>query len=587
MAFDAGFLACVAAELREVALGARIEKVYQPEKDAIVLQMRTFAGGKRLLINAGSANPRIGFTALTFENPQTPPQFCLLLRKHLSSAKLVDIRQEGFERVLRLEWETRNEMGDLCRRVLIAEIMGKYSNLIFTDGEGKVLAVLRPVDFTTSTKRQVLPGMRYELPPPQNKADPTTADFDSFAALFEKGKDMPIDKFITASFLGISASVAREIAYRATGKCGALLIETTKAELYRVFSGIFADIRAARFSPSIVLDENKKPVEYAFLPLTHYGAYADRPSPSALLDEWFDTRDKEARVRQRAADLLRLLYNAKSRIVHKLELQRAELAQCEHGEEYRATADLIVANCYRLARGMTTVTLTDYNDCREDGSFGEVTVELDARLSPTDNAARLYKKYNKSKTARVELTRQIAIGESELAYLDSVETALKTAETPSDLAEIREELSKQGFASRARAMASAGRKGGVPCVAEYRTSGGYRVLCGKNNLQNEYITHKVATKTDFWFHAKNMPGSHVVLLLEGKGEPPAEDFTEAASIAALYSAAEGAPMTEVDYTTVRNLKKAPGARPGFVIYHQNWSAIVTPDREAIARLRVK
>ncbi len=587
MAFDAGFLACVANELRETALGARIEKVYQPEKDAIVLQMRTFAGGKKLLVNAGSANPRIGFTTHTFENPPTPPQFCLLLRKHLSSAKLVDIRQEGFERVLCLEWEARNEMGDLCRRKLYAEIMGKYSNLIFTDGEGKVLAVLRPVDFTTSTKRQVLPGMRYELPPPQNKQDPLTADFSTFFALFEKGKDMPIDKFITASFLGISASVAREIAYRTTKESNSLLIDTTAESLFRVFDGIFADVKKGRFSPCIVSDETKKPVEYAFLPLTHYGAYRDEASPSALLDEWFDTRDKEARVRQRAADLLRLLYNAKTRILHKLELQRAELAQCEHGEEYRQTADLIVANCYRLTKGMTKVTLTDYNDCRDDGTFGEVEIELDARLSPTDNAARLYKKYNKSKTARVELTKQIAIGESELAYLESVETALKTAETPSDLAEIREELSKQGFASRVRAVASAGKKGGAPAVAEYRTSNGYRVLCGKNNLQNEYITHKVATRSDFWFHAKNMPGSHVVLLLEGKEEPPAEDFTEAASIAALYSAAEGAPMTEVDYTTVRNLKKTPGARPGFVIYHQNWSATVTPDREAIARLRVK
>ncbi|MBR7181576.1 MAG: NFACT family protein, partial [Clostridia bacterium] len=417
MAFDAGFLSCVAAEQRETALGARIEKVYQPEKDAIVLLMRTFAGGRRLLINAGSANPRIGFTAVSFENPQTPPQFCLLLRKHLSSAKLVDIRQEGFERVLRLEWETRNEMGDLCRRVLIAEIMGKYSNLIFTDGDGKILAALRPVDFTTSTKRQVLPGMRYELPPPQSKENPLTCDYAGFAALYARGGDMPVDKFITASFLGVSASVAREIAYRACGRLGASLCEVAPDALYAVFSGIFADIKAERYAPCIVTDENQRPVEYAFLPLTHYGAYQSVASPSALLDEWFGTRDKEARVRQRAADLLRLLYNAKTRILHKLELQRTELAQCELGEEYRRQADLIVANCYRLSKGMTRVLLTDYADCREDGSFGEVEVELDARLTPTDNAQRLYKKYNKSKTARVELGKQIAIGEQELQYL--------------------------------------------------------------------------------------------------------------------------------------------------------------------------
>ena len=227
MAFDAGFLAAVAAELKSTALGARIEKIYQPEKDALVLQMRTFLGGRRLLINAGSSNPRIGFTAIPLENPQTPPQFCLLLRKHMSSGKLIAVEQQGFERVLKLEFETYDERGDLCRRCLFVEVMGKYSNLIFTNGEHKILAVLRPVDFTTSSKRQVLPGMRYELPPPQEKTDPITCERASFSALFEKGRDMPIDKFMTASFLGVSAALGREIAFRATGRSNALLIETT------------------------------------------------------------------------------------------------------------------------------------------------------------------------------------------------------------------------------------------------------------------------------------------------------------------------------------------------------------------------
>ncbi len=587
MAFDAGFLAAVAAELKRTALGARIEKIYQPEKDAIVVQMRTFAGGKRLLINAGSSNPRIGFTSIPLENPQTPPQFCLLLRKHLSSGKLVSIEQLGFERVLMLEWETRDEMGDLCRRFLFAEIMGKYSNLIFTDGQKKILAVLRPVDFTTSSKRQVLPGMTYEMPPSQNKQDPLDCDRPTFDALFARGGDMPIDKWLTASFLGVSAVVAREIAVRAAGASNAGLLAVSADALFECFSKIYADVRAGEFSPCIVLDEDRRPIEYAFLPLTYYDKRRDIESPSELLDIWFGERDREARVRQRAADLLRLLSNARGRLVHKLELQREELAQCERGEEYRRAGDLIVANCYMLERGMSKARLVDYSDYREDGSFGEVEVELDPRLTPSDNAQRLYKRYNKSKTARVELTKQIAVGERELAYLESVEAALSTAETPSDLAEIREELSRTGYASRAKGAPSAGKKGGAPSFAEYRTENGYRVLCGKNNLQNEYITHKIATKEDFWFHVKNMPGSHVVLLLEGKEEPPAEDFTTAAEIAALFSAADGAPMTEVDYTTVRQLKKTPGGHLGLVIYHTNWSAIVSPDRERLAALRVK
>lgn len=586
MALDAGFLAAIAAEIKQTAIGGRVEKVYQPERDTVILQMRTFEGGKRLLINAGSANPRIGFTAIAMENPQNPPQFCVLLRKHLSSAKLIAVSQPAFERVLVLEFETRDEMGFLCTRRLIAEIMGKYSNLIFTDGDGKILAVLRPVDFTTSTKRQVLPGMRYEMPPAQEKINPLTVERSDFITMIQ-GLDRPVEKWITGNFLGISASVAREIAYRATGRSDALLSQTEPALLRDAFFSVFEDVRAERFAPSMAFDDKGKPVEYAFLPLTHYGDPQPSESPSALLDEWFGKRDREARVKQRAADVLHIVNNATARILHKLELQRGELAQCEEGERYRKMGDLIVANCYLLERGMTSAKLIDYEDMREDGTFGEVTVELDGRLAPTANAQRYYKKYNKSKTARVELTRQIEIGEQELAYLESVQAALHTAETPTDLAEIREELARYGYASRSKVAPNGQRKGSAPAFAEYRTTNGYRVLCGKNNLQNEYITHKIATKYDFWFHAKNVPGSHVVMLLEGKEEPPAEDFTDAASIAALYSAAEGAPMTEVDYTTIRQLKKAPGGKPGFVIYHTNWSAIVTPDKEKINALRVK
>lgn len=587
MAFDAGFLAAVAAELKEVAIGAAVEKVYQPERDAVVLQMRTFAGGKRLLINAGSANPRIGFTEIPLENPQNPPQFCMLLRKHLSGARLSRVWQEGFERVLVTEWDTRDEMGFPTKCRLISEMMGKYSNLIFTDGEGKITAVLRPVDFTTSALRQVLPGMRYELPPPQEKTNPIGLDAKAFAALYAVGGERPADKWITATFLGISATVAREIVFCTTGETDTPLDAIPCERLFAVFAAVFANVDAARFSPSLVTDERGVPREYAFLPLTQYGDYRSFESPSLLLDVWFGTRDKEARVKQRATDVLHLLNSARTRISHKLELQRAELADCAKGEEYKRMGDLIVANCYALQRGQTRVSLIDYENYREDGSFGTVEVELDGRLSPTANAQRYYKKYTKSKTAQVELTKQIAIGEAELAYLETVNTALLTAETPTDLLEIREELAKSGYASRVKTQERKGRGTPTPAFAEYRTTGGYRVLCGKNNLQNEYITHKLAAKNDYWFHVKNMPGSHVVMLLDGKEEPPAEDFTEAASIAAIYSAVEGAPQTEVDYTTVRNLKKTPGAKPGYVIYHTNWSAIVSPDKESVAKLRVK
>lgn len=588
MAFDAGMLACTVAEIREKALGARIEKVFQPERDEIVLQMRSLEGGKRLLINAGSNNPRLGFTGEQKENPMTPPMLCMLLRKHLQGAKLIDIRQEGFERVACLEFETRDEMGFDCRRYLIAEIMGKYSNLVFANDEKKILAVMHPVDFSTSALRQVLPGMIYELPPKQEKENPLEYDRDRFLKLLSTApKDRSSDKWIMSSFLGISAAVAREIVYRASGECDTLVSLCDHVRLCDSFFEIFENVQKGRFSPTMVL-QNEKPVEYAFCELKHYGAEFEirsYESAGGLLDDFFHTRDREHHIRQRAADILRILTNADARIRRKLEAQRGELADCEKGEEYKKYADLITANLFRLKRGDTRAELVDYEDYREDGSFGSVVVALDSRLSPSANAQVYYKKYNKSKNARIELAKQIELGESELVYIDSVFDALTHAETALDLTEIRDELYRSGYASRMKNYALS-KKSAHPTVAEFRTSGGYRVLCGKNNVQNEYITHKLAGKNDYWFHVKNLPGSHAVMLCDGE-EPDAVNFTEAAEIAAYFSKGADGENVEVDYTLVRNVKKPAGGKPGLVIYHTNWSCIVTPSAAKIANMRVK
>ena len=587
MAFDAGMLACVIAEIRKKSLGARVEKVFQPERDEIVLQMRSIDGGKRLTINAGSGAPRLAFTTEQKENPATPPMLCMLLRKHLQGAKLSDIRQEGFERVATLEFETRDEMGFPCRRYLIAEIMGKYSNLIFANEEKKIVAALHTVDFSTSSRRQVLPGMTYELPPRQEKADPTAVTEDGFDALLSSAPaDKPCDKWITSTFLGISATVAREIAYRADGQTdvtiGACNADRLRAEFFRTMQSI----RSSEFTPTMVLRDGT-PTEYAFCELLHYGADFELrhfESAGELLDTYFRTRDREQHIRQRASDILRILTNADARLRKKLELQRAELALCERGEEYKKCADLITANLYQLSRGMTRTELIDYEDYREDGTYGTCVIELNGRLSPSANAQVYYKKYNKSKTARIELTRQIALGEEELRYVDSVFVALTNAETTADLTEIRDELYRSGYASRMKSYTA--KRLSTPTVAKFQTSGGYTVLCGKNNLQNEYITHKLASKTDYWFHVKNLPGSHTVMLCSGT-EPSERDFTEAAEIAASFSKGADGQNVEVDYTLVKHVKKPAGSKPGFVIYHTNWSCIVTPNAERVAALRVK
>jgi len=589
MAFDAGMLACVIAEIRQKSLGARVEKVFQPERDEIVLQMRSLEGGKRLLINAGSNNPRLSFTTEQKENPAAPPMLCMLLRKHLQGAKLTDVYQAGFERVAILAFETRDEMGFSCTRYLVAEVMGKYSNLIFANGDWKVMAALRTVDFSTSSLRQVLPGMTYELPPKQDKNNPIELEPEAFSALLAAAPaDRPADKWISTTFLGISASVAREIVYRCAGSTDAPIGVCDPERLREVFFSVVNAVKNSDFSPCMVLDSGKKPIEYAFCELTQYGSSFELQhfeSAGQLLDAFFHTRDREQHIKQRAADILRILTNADARIRKKLALQRAELADCERGEEYKKFADLITANLYQLTRGMTRAELIDYEDYREDGTFGTVAVTLDSRLSPAANAQRYYKRYNKSKTARVELTRQIGLGESELAYIDSVFDSLAHAETAADLAEIRDELYRSGYASRMKNYALS-RKPATPTVARFRTTGGFLVLCGKNNVQNEYITHKLAAKTDYWFHVKNLPGSHTVMVCGGV-EPDVQDFTDAAEIAAYFSKGADGTNVEVDYTLVRNVKKPAGGKPGFVIYHTNWSCVVTPNEARVQAMREK
>ena len=586
MAFDAGMLACTLSELRKTALGARIEKVYQPERDEILLQMRSFEGGKRLLINAGSSNPRIGFSSISKENPQNPPMFCMLLRKYLQGAKLTEISQAQFDRVAFLGFETRDEMGFECKRYLIAELMGKYSNLIFADGSKKIITALRTTDFSLDSVRQLIPGVTYSLPSANGKVDPLTVTKEEFVDMFSSAPDeRPCDKFLVSSFMGISPVVAREIVFASTAHTDTPLKYCFADDIYREFAKVTEVIRSESFSPCLILN-GEESVEYSFLPLNQYTGFERKDISSAgeLLDVYFASRDNRQRVHQRASDILRLLTNAEQRLKKKLELQRAELKACEEGESFRKYGDLITANIYRLPKKTAFAELEDYEAMDEDGNIPLIRIELDSRLTPASNEQRYYKKYAKSKTAKVELAKQIEIGERELEYIYTVFEALTKAESPADLIEIRDELYRSGYASKMKSY-NVSHKQKTPAIMQFETPDGMRVLCGKNNLQNEYITHRLAEKHDYWFHAKQSAGSHVLLVTEGR-EPTDLDFTSAAEIAAHYSTAEGDNIA-VDYTLAKHVKRVAGAKPGFVIYHTNWTAYVTPNAEKIANMRKK
>ena len=585
MAFDAGMLACMTWEILSESRGARVEKVYQPDRDEIHIQIRSLHGGKRLLINTGSNNPRIGFTEISKENPQNPPMFCMLLRKHLQGSRLADIEQLGFERAVMLSFDTRDEMGFDTKYYLVAELMGKYSNLIFLDAEKRIVSALKTVDFTTSSLRQVLPGMTYELPPKQNKNDPLECTKEQFLALYDNAlADQRTDKFILSEFLGISNAVAREVAYRASGDIDTTLRNCTCDRLYASFCDIIDHIKENKYQPCMVYD-GERAVEYAFCRLTHYVGLEirDFESPSLMIDGFFESRDREVRVKQKASDILKILTNSETRLLKKIEKQYAELEDCKQGEKFKKQGDLITSNIYAIERGMKRVELVDYEAYDEEsGEFGKVVIELDTRLSPSSNAQRMYKKYNKCKNAERELTIQIEKARRELEYIYSVFDALAHAENTSDLVEIRDELYTSGYASKMKNYRPQKRKS--TAFMKFKTTDGYTVLCGKNNIQNENITFNLASKSDYWFHVKNKAGSHVVMICNGE-EPDAINFTEAAEIAAYYSSVQDGVNVAVDYTFAKNVKKIQGANPGLVIYHTNWTAYVTPSAEKIAKLR--
>ncbi len=568
MAFDAGMLYAVLHEIEDVALGARVEKVHQPSREEIVFLLR----GKRLSVNIGSTAPRVSITHITKDNPLTAPMFCMLLRKHLSGATLIKIEQCGFDRVACFSFSGYDEMGFPTEKRVYTELMGKYSNLVLTDGTDKIIAVAKPIDFSDSDIRQLLPNMTYTLPPKPDKADPLSCVREEFLAFLQNASpDASLARFITDTFAGTATVVAREIVFRAFGKTDVLVREAEPQLLWDAFFSWFSSLRTYAVAPSISFDENGAPVAFSYLPLTHRsGSVQKAESISKLFDTYFGEKDRAERIRSRAADLVRLVTHSEARLRKKLALQREELASSEKGEEFRRAADLITAEIYKIKRGVTSFDATDYS---VDPPIA-VKVELDARLSPAQNAQRYYKLYSKAKKARSVLREQLEITEKELHYMESVSAFLKLAETEADLADLRDELARAGYASRLKRHTPQKQIKARPL--EFKTSGGYRVLCGRNNLQNELLTFKIAEKGDLWFHAKDVPGSHVILVCGGD-EPPEADYTEAAEIAALYSAAT-ADLVAVDYTRIKNVKKPPASKPGYVTYKTNYTAFVRPRR---------
>ncbi len=578
MPLDAVCLSGVVRELRGAVLGLRIEKVQQPARDLVILSLR---GGRRLLLCAGASQARIHLTGAARENPAAPPMFCMLLRKHLGGGRLSGLEQPALERVVILTIDVVDELGEPGQRRLVLECMGRHSNLILLDGQGRIIDCLRRVDLEMSEQRQVLPGLFYRLPPAQEKADPlSTGEADFRRLLSGANPEQEAAGFLLDAFFGLSPLACREIACRAGVET--LLTPEGREALCAAFFDWQQLVRDEAFRPCLLLRDGR-PADFSYLPLLQYGSSAQAQEWDAfspMLDAFYETREQAERLRQRGQDLQRAASNARDRARRKLALQEKEYAQTQDRDRLRICGELITANLHRMERGQSVLRAQNYYD----PDCLETDIPLDPLLTPQQNAARYFKQYHKAKTAEGYLSSQMAIARRERDWLESVLDELSRAETEQDFADIRRELREAGLLKGAAPGKKEPRRAPSKPRA-FRSSGGLRILVGRSNTQNDQLTRD-AFKSDYWFHTQRIHGSHVILCCEG-AEPDRQSMTEAAMLAAWFSQGRAGGQVAVDYTQVRNVKKPGGARPGMVVYDPYQTAYVTPDEALVKALAEK
>ena len=578
MSFDGFVTRCVTDELRSKLLNGKIDKVYQPEKDEIILSVRTRSGNYKLLLSASASNPRIHLTEVQRENPMTPPMLCMLMRKHLAGAVIIDIKQNGFDRVVRIDAETRNELGDLCTRSVIIEIMGRHSNIILVDDSGRIMDSAKHIDFTVSAVRQVLPGMTYELPPAQDKtaADSLKAT-ELMEALAAQPEDTLMDKFLLSEIMGMSPLLAREIVYRFSGNTKMMKCEVDCAAFVVHTVDFLKNICRGIYEPSLVIEPSeKKPVAFSCVRLSQYeGAYKieEYDSISEVIDSFFEIRSRREHMNRRSAALLKLIHNNIERCQKKIVMHKEHIRSAQDRDKYKMYGDLLTANLYRIKYGDKSVRVQNYYS--ESGEMIEIPLKAD--ISPSQNAQKFYKRYNKAKTTEKFASEQLEIAENEKYYLESVADALENADTPVQLDEIRQELMTEGYIAKQNNAKKKQQKKSEPI--KIISVDGYEILIGRNNRQNDELTLKSAYSTDLWFHTKEIPGSHTIIRTRGTGEAPETTMMQAAKLAAYYSKARNSSKVPVDYTLIKNVKKPNGAKPGMVIYDRYNTVYVTPSEE--------
>lgn len=570
MAFDGITVAAVVKELSDATLNTRIYKISQPEADELLLTIKGNSTQFRILISANASLPLIYKTEENKPSPVNAPTFCMLLRKHLSNAKIISVSQPGLERIVEFTLEHLDEMGDVCRKKLIVELMGKHSNIIFTDDKGIIIDSIKHISRNISSVREVLPGREYFIPKTDEKKEPLETDKETFIEMI-KNAHLPLQKALYTNLTGFSPVMASEVSFRANLDSDAStssLSDEDLDNLYSAFSGVVKDIKEANFDFEVVYEGNT-PKEYSCLPLSIYSNLRKQKykSISELLIAYYKEKSTVVRIRQKSTDLRKITQTIYERNVKKLDLQTKQLKDTEKKDKYRIYGELINTYGYNVPANASSFEALNYYT-------GEtITIPLDKDLSAIENGKKYFEKYTKLKRTAESLTEIIKDVQEEVTHLESILTALDIAVDESDLTQIKQELMDSGYIK----AKYTGKKEKVTSKPfHYKSSDGFDIYVGKNNYQNDWLTFDFANGNDWWFHAKKMPGSHVIIRTNGK-EVPDRTFEEAAKLAAYYSKGRGSDRVEVDYLIKKNVKKPAKAKPGFVVYYTNYSMVIDDD----------
>ncbi|MGA9227502.1 MAG: NFACT RNA binding domain-containing protein [Mesobacillus sp.] len=568
MSFDGLFTRAITNELSSLLKGGRINKIHQPYKNEIIMAVRANGVNHKLLLSAHPSYARVQITNEQYDNPNEPPMFCMLLRKHLEGSIIEDIKQVGLDRMIIFEVKGRNELGDISYKQLIVEIMGRHSNIIIVDkNRNVILDSIKHISFAVNTHRAIMPGQEYIMPPQQDKLNPLEANEDDVLRSidFNSGN---LDKQLVSGFAGISPILAKEIVFK-TGLANRLTLPNT-------FIAVMNDIKIHTYKPSITYGNTKE--AFYLLPLEHLkGEVKTYDSLSSLLDRFYFGKAERDRVKQQGNDLERLIINEKEKNEKKIKKLESTLEDAKKAEQFQLYGELLTANIFMAQKGMNEITVVNYYD--EDGA--SITIPLEPRKTPSENAQKYFTKYQKAKKSVNIVMEQIELAKAEAAYFDTLLQQVEAA-SPKDIEEIREELVEGGYIRARQKKSNKNKQNQKPVLEKYQSSDGTEIIVGKNNKQNDYLTNKAAARDDIWLHTKDIPGSHVVIRSK---EPAEETILEAAQIAAYFSKARNSSSVPVDFTKVRYVKKPAGAKPGFVIYDQQQTVYVTPDEDMILKLK--